>query len=64
MGDNHGLYLKPDVLLLTDVFERFIWVCLEYYGLDLCHLFSSSGLIWDVMFKMSGVELELFLDNT
>ena len=43
-GEYHDLYLKCDVLLLCDVFERFISTCLEYYGLDLCHYFSSPGL--------------------
>ena len=37
MGDYHDLYLKADVLLLPDVFEKFIDTCLVYYGLDLCH---------------------------
>ena len=44
MGDYHDLYLKADVLLLTDVFETFITTCLDYYGLDPCHYFSSPGL--------------------
>ena len=44
MGDYHDLYLKTDVLLLSDVFEKFIDRCLEYYGLDPCHLFISPGL--------------------
>ena len=43
MGDYHDLYLKTDVLLLADVFENFIDTCLEYYGLDPCHYFSSPG---------------------
>ena len=34
MGDYHNLYLKIDVLLLADVFEKFINHCLDYYGLD------------------------------
>ena len=44
VGEYHDLYLKTDVLLLRDVFEKFISVCLKYYGLDPCHYFSSSGL--------------------
>ena len=41
MGDYHDLYLKANVLLLAEVFGKFINTCLEYYGLDLCHYFSS-----------------------
>ena len=37
MADYHDHYLKKDVLLLTDVFEKFIDTCLKYYGLDPCH---------------------------
>ena len=44
MGDYHDLYLKTDVLLLADVFEKFISTCLDYYGLDPVHYFSSPGL--------------------
>ena len=62
LGEYHDFYLKTDVLLLCDVFERFIDVCLEYYGLDPCHYFSAPGLSWDAMLKMTGVELELISD--
>ena len=49
MGDYHDLYFKKDVLLLADVFEKFIKTSLKYYGLDPCHYFSSPGLSWDAM---------------
>ena len=62
MGDYHDHYLKKDVLLLADVFEKFIGTCLKYYGLDPCHYFSSPGLSWDAMLKMTGVKLEKISD--
>ena len=62
MGDYHDLYLNTDVLLLADVFEKSINTCLDYYGLDPCHCFTSPGLSWDVMLKMTRIELELIPD--
>ena len=62
MGEYHDLYLKADVSLLCDVFEKFINVCLEYYDLDPCHYFSSLGLAWDAMLKMTRAELKLIDD--
>ena len=59
VGDYHDLYLKTDVLLLADVFEKFINSCLDYYGLDLCHYFSSPGFSWDVMMQMTGIEYRI-----
>ena len=44
MGDCHDHYLKKDVLLLTNVFEMFIGLCLKFYTLDRCYYFSSPGL--------------------
>ena len=58
MGDYLDHYLKKDILLLAGVFEKFIDTCLKFYGLDPCHYFSSPGLSWDAMFKMTGVRLE------
>ena len=45
LGEYHDLYLKTDVLLLCDVFEKFISVCLMDCGLDPCHYFSSPGFL-------------------
>ena len=63
MGDYHHLYLKPNVLLLTDVFKKFIHTCLKYYEFYPCHNFSSPGLSWDAMIKMTGIELKLISDS-
>ena len=62
VGDCYDIYIKTDVLLLADVFEKFINTCLEYYGLDPCQHFSSTGLSWHAMFKMTETELELISD--
>ena len=62
MGEYHDLYLKSDVLLLADVFENFRKTCLEYYKLDPCHYFTSPGLFWDAMLKMTDIKLELMTD--
>ena len=59
IGDYHDLYLKTDFLLLADVFEKFINMCLDYYELDPCHYFSSPRLSWDAMLKMIGIKLGL-----
>ena len=62
MGDYHDHYLKKDVLLLADVFEKFIDTCLKFYGLDPCHYFSFLRLSWDAMLKMTDVRLEKILN--
>ena len=59
MGEYHDLYLKSDVLSLADVFGSFRKTCLQYYKLDPCHYFTSPGLSWDVMLKMTNIKLEL-----
>ena len=44
MVDYHDHYFTKDVLLLADVFEKFIDTCFKFYKLDPCRYFSSSGL--------------------
>ena len=62
LGDYHDLYLVSDMLLLTDVFENFRRTCMQYYKLDPCHYFTSPGLSWDAMLKMTNIKLELMTD--
>ena len=62
IGDYRDHYLKKDVLLLADVFQKFIDTCLKFYGVDTCHYFSYPGISWDAILKMTGVKLEKTLD--
>ena len=62
MGDYHDLYLKTDVILLTNVFELFRSVCLSNYGLDPAHFYTAPGLAWKDCLKKTGVNLELLKD--
>ena len=62
MGDYLDLYLKTDVLLLADVFEKFISTCLEYFRLNPFRCFNSPGLTREAMLKMTKIELELISD--
>ena len=62
LGEYHDLYLKTDVVLLCDVFEHFRNMCMQQYGLDPCHYYSSPGLSWSACLKKSGACLELLTD--
>ena len=62
MKDYHKLFLKCDVLLLADVFEKSRNNSLENYGLCPSHYLSAPGLSWDAMLKMTRIELELIPD--
>ncbi|XP_046585666.1 uncharacterized protein LOC124292570 [Haliotis rubra] len=62
MGEYHDLYVKTDVLLLADIFERFRAMALQYYHLDPAHYYTLPGMGWDAMLKMGKVELERLTD--
>ena len=47
---------------MTDVFKKFVSTCFDYYILDPSHYFSSPGLGWDAMLKMTEIELKLISD--
>ena len=63
MDDYHDHYLKKDVFLLADVFEKFTSESLKFDKLDPSHYFSSTGLSSDAMLKMTGLKLELISDK-
>ena len=62
MGEYHDLYLRTDVILLANVFESFRRVCLENYGLDPSHFYTTPGLAWKACLKKTGIRSELLLD--
>ena len=63
MKDYHDLYLKCEVLLLVDVFEKFRNNSLKNYGLCPSHYLSAPAISWDAMVNMTTVELELILNH-
>ena len=63
IADYHDVYLQLDVLLLTDFFERFRKTCLEFYSPDPLHYYTTPGLAWDAVLRMSNVDLQLITDE-
>ena len=63
LGDYHDIYLYQDILLLADVFEQFIHVCLEKYDSDPAHYHTVPGLAWDASLKITGVKLRTLRDK-
>ncbi|XP_075252035.1 uncharacterized protein LOC142344333 [Convolutriloba macropyga] len=61
-GDNLMLYLKTDVTLLADVFEKCLRLFDQVYGLDPCHYYSAPNISWDAMLKTTKVKLDLLSD--
>lgn len=56
------LYLKIDTMLLAEVFEEFRALTKNNYGLDPANYFSTPGLAFDALLKMTNIELELLTD--
>ena len=63
MKDYHDLYLKYEVLLLPDVFEKFRNSSLKSYELCPSHYLTGAGLSWVAMLKMTKIKLELIPDS-
>ena len=60
--DYHDFYLKCDVLLLANVFEKFRNNSSKNYGLCPSHYLSAPGLSWDAMLNMTKIQVELISD--
>ena len=62
LGEYHDLYLRMDIIMFTNVFEAFRKVCLDNYGLDPAHFYTTPGLVWKACLKKTKIRLELLLD--
>ena len=62
LQDYHELYLKTDVLILADAFEKFRNFFLKHHKIDPCYCYSAPGLTWQCGLKYTGIELELLTD--
>lgn len=56
------LYQTLDIKILTDVWINFRDLCIKNYKLEPAHYFTSPGLAWDAMLKLTGIELDLITD--
>ena len=67
--DYHNIYLKSDVLLLSDIWENFRKTCYKIYELDTSYYYTAPGLSWDAFLKHKSDEtkgeffIELLTDN-
>ena len=56
------LYNKADVILLADIFEKFIKVSISEFGINLLYHISLPGTTWSNGLKHKKIELELIKD--
>lgn len=63
IGEYTDLYFKSDVLLLTNIFENFRNLYMSAYNLDRAWYYTTAGLSWDAMPKITKVSLDLFSDS-
>ena len=61
--DYHNIYLKLDVLLLSDIWDNFRKTTFNNYNLDCSYYYTSPGLAWSSKLKITNVELELISDT-
>lgn len=59
IGDYMMLYLRMDVMLLMEVFEKFRILSIEEYNLDPLHYYTTPGFAWDAALKFTNVKLDI-----
>ena len=62
LGEYHDVYVQVDTARLSNAFENFKSLCLEEYQLDPAYFVSTPSLVFEAMFKITKVKIELFTD--
>ena len=57
------LYLKNDVLLLTDIFQNYIDTCEKAYSINPLYSYSTPSFTWRAGLKITGVKLDYITDD-
>ena len=57
------LYLKNDVLLLTDIFQNYIDTCKKAYGINPLYSYGTPSFTRKAGLKMTGVKLDYITDD-
>ena len=57
------LYLKNDVLLITDFFQNYIDTCKKAYAINPLYSYSTPSFTWKAGLKMTGVKLDYITDD-
>ena len=57
------LYLKNDVLLLTDIFQNYLDTCKKAYGINPLYSYSTPSFTWKTGLKKTGVKLDYITDD-
>ena len=57
------LYLKNDILLLTDIFQNFIDTCKKAYDINPLCSYSTPSFTWKAGLKITGVKLDYITDD-
>ena len=60
--DYHKLYLKADVFILADAFEKFREFFLKHHEIDPAYCYSAPGLTLQCGFKQTKIKLDLLTD--
>ena len=63
LKESTKLYLKIDVLLLTDIFQNYKDTCEKAYGNNPLYSYSTPSFTWKAGLKMTGIKIDYVTDD-